>query len=83
VVRLRVPGVLVAAVVAGGLAACGGGTSVSDYCSYGAVSQAQLEGCIEHVDQDYINRLDTNAARYARGELDRCLADSGPFCEGR
>jgi hypothetical protein len=23
---------------------------------------------------------DTNAARFARGELEKCLADAGPFC---
>jgi hypothetical protein len=79
-VRLR--RLLVAALVMAGLAACGG-TSVSDYCSYGAVSEAQLEGCIEHITTREVDGLDTNAARYARGELTECLADSGPFCEPR
>jgi hypothetical protein len=64
-------------------AGCGGGDEVSDYCAYGAVSQAQLDGCVDHVGTDDIDRLDTNAARYARGELDKCLADAGPFCENR
>lgn len=69
------------------LAGCGG-VAVDDpgrglierYCSYGAVSRPQLRGCIEHVTPDDVARLRTNAARYARGQLDRCLADAGPFC---
>ena len=71
------------------LASCGGGSSASsddpilDYCSYGAVSQAQLDGCIEHVPTSQVNGLDTDAARYAKGQLDRCLSDSGPFCQPR
>jgi hypothetical protein len=70
------------AAVALGLGACGE-DEVSAYCHYGAVSEAQLNGCIDHVGTEQIDRLDTNAARYARGELDECLADAGPFCEPR
>jgi hypothetical protein len=70
--------------VAAAIAACGGGDDlVSNYCEYGAVSDAQLDGCITHVNPEYIDRLDTHAARYARGELRRCLPDAGPFCENR
>ncbi len=53
---------------------------VWDYCSYGSVSEAQRRGCEERVDPSTIRRLDTSAARFARGELQACLADSGPFC---
>lgn len=60
-----------------------GGDLVGDYCAYGAVSQAQLEGCRDHVTDDDVDARDTNAAQYARGELDECLADAGPFCEDR
>lgn len=54
---------------------------VTAYCSYGAVSQAQLDGCVEHVSSDDIDALDTEAARYARGERDGCGPQSGPFCQ--
>jgi hypothetical protein len=51
--------------------------SVTRYCAYGAVSEAQLDGCNSHVTADQINALDTNAARYAKATLSECLADSG------
>jgi hypothetical protein len=56
---------------------------VGAYCFYGAVNVPQLRGCVEHVSPSEIARLDTNAAEYARGELDDCLADAGPFCRER
>lgn len=49
------------------------------YCSYGVVSKAQLRECIRNVGPRSIDRLDTNAARFAHGGS-RCLADAGPFC---
>jgi hypothetical protein len=68
---------LVSAIV---LVACGSSTSsVRAYCEYGAVSKAQLDGCITHVTPGEIDRLGTNAARYARGETG-CRQDAGPFC---
>jgi hypothetical protein len=77
--------VILAALVA--LAGCGGSESeddvIGDYCAYGAVSHAQLDGCVDHVTTDQVDDLDTNAAEYARGELDRCLEDAGPFCHDR
>jgi hypothetical protein len=57
------------------------GGVVADYCSYGAVSNAQREGCLDHVSRDAIDRLDTHAAQFARRDTDECLSDSGPFCE--
>jgi len=53
---------------------------IADYCKYGAVSQAQLDGCRRHVDSRDIENLDTDAARFARRDLDDCLSDSGPYC---
>ena len=51
------------------------------YCSYGAVSRAQLGECRNNVTWGQIKSLNTNAANYARdGGLDKCGADSGPFC---
>jgi hypothetical protein len=74
------PTILAIAAIA--LAGCGR-DEVADYCSYGAVSRAQLEGCETHVTTDVVESYDTNAARYAKGELDKCLEDSGPFCRPR
>jgi hypothetical protein len=51
------------------------------YCSYGAVSQAQLAECESKVSSKYIESLDTNAARFAEGRLETCLQDGGPYCE--
>ena len=62
---------------------CSSNSQVADYCSYGAVSAAQLQGCIDHVSDATVESYDTNAAQYARGDLDDCLEDSGPFCEPR
>jgi hypothetical protein len=55
-------------------------SSVEAYCSYGAVSRDQLAGCIEHVTEDDFADRPTNAARFARGELETCRSDAGPFC---
>jgi hypothetical protein len=64
----------------------GGDTSnidyVARYCKYGAVSRAQLNECERNVGVRYVDSLGTNAARFARGQLSRCLGDSGPFCQG-
>jgi hypothetical protein len=58
--------------------------AVTRYCEYGAISEAQLNGCKDHVDADYVRSHHTNAARYGQGVLTDCLADSGPFCnQGR
>lgn len=59
----------------------GGDDTVSRYCAYGAVSEAQLEGCIDHVTSSEVSELNTNAAKFARGSTDRCLSDSGPYCD--
>jgi hypothetical protein len=53
---------------------------IDPYCRYGAKSQAQLDGCLSHVNSDDIDKLHTNAARFARGSTDRCGADAGPYC---
>lgn len=55
-------------------------SEVELYCQYSAVSRAQLQGCKKNVTWGQIKRSGTNAARYSRLELDRCLADAGPFC---
>jgi hypothetical protein len=53
------------------------------YCEYGVVSRAQLAGCLDHVTDSQIDRLQTDAARFARGDLWQCLSDAGPFCASR
>lgn len=65
------------------LQGCASRSTVEAYCSYGAVSQEQLDGCVSHVTEEVVDGYDTNAARYARGEIDDCRADAGPFCEPR
>jgi hypothetical protein len=56
--------------------------SVERYCSYGAVSEAQLRGCESHVTVSDVRHADSNAGRYGRYQMDECLTDSGPFCGG-
>lgn len=71
-----------------GLSAFGAFSGYSDrrdgwlyyYCAYGSVSQAQMDGCLDHVNKGDVDRLDTNAARFSRWELGACLADAGPYC---
>jgi hypothetical protein len=53
------------------------------YCEYGVVSKAQLAGCLDHVTDSQIDRLETDAARFSRGDLWQCLSDAGPFCASR
>lgn len=56
---------------------------VGDYCSYGAVSDAQLTACESHVTANDVRSRDTPAARFAEdGSSDAvCGAGSGPFCQ--
>ena len=60
---------------------CSYDDQVARYCGYGSVSQAQLDGCESHVTSDQVDSYQTNAGRFARGELGQCLADSGPYCK--
>lgn len=53
---------------------------VERYCRYGAVSEAQLEGCRSHVSPDDVRARQTHASQYAFGDLKDCLSDAGPFC---
>jgi hypothetical protein len=55
---------------------------VSDYCAYGSVSQAQLDGCKGHVSGNDVRSRDTPAARFAQSGSsdDVCGTGSGPFC---
>ncbi len=54
------------------LAGCGTPEEVQTYCAYGARSQAQLDGCLEHVTLEYIATSNTRAARCARGSERAC-----------
>ena len=58
-------------------------STVQQYCSYGAVSEEQLAGCIAHASRSYVESLDTDAARYARDDFGSCKANSGPYCSDR
>lgn len=56
---------------------------VTRYCNYAAQSEAEFQPCLdEHRDRAFLDD-DTNPARYARGDLDRCLDDAGPRCTAR
>jgi hypothetical protein len=57
-----------------------GGDKVRRYCYYGARSRAQLDGCLSHVTIFDVDTSFTNAANYARGDLDTCRRDAGQFC---
>ncbi len=52
---------------------------VDDYCSYGAVSDAQFEGCKSHVTADEVRSRRTPAAVFAIEE-GACGGNAGPFC---
>lgn len=54
--------------------------AVERYCRYGAVSQAQYEGCVDNVSYSDVQRRKTAAGRYGRGNLRGCHEDSGPLC---
>lgn len=58
------------------------GRELYDYCAYGSVSQAQLQGCMEHVTLSHIDELETPAARFARAATGECGIGSGPYCQG-
>jgi hypothetical protein len=53
---------------------------VTDYCSYGATSNAQLDGCLSHISAGYVLRHHTRAARFATNFDADCGQRSGPFC---
>ena len=53
---------------------------IDPYCRYGAKSQAQLDSCLSQVNSEDIDKLDTNAAEFARETIDECRDDAGPFC---
>jgi hypothetical protein len=54
---------------------------VADYCAYGAVSNAQLDGCKSHVTANEVRARDTAAAHFAQRDSDECGAGSGPLCD--
>lgn len=55
-------------------------SKIRDYCGYGVRSEAQFDGCANHVHIGDFEHSRTNAARFAIGDLNECLADSGPLC---
>jgi hypothetical protein len=76
--RVRLAVIVVVAVLVCGFAyvTLTDNSEVDDYCTYGAVSQAQLDQCVAHVDEATVHyyagegtprRRPTNAALYAVG----------------
>lgn len=53
---------------------------VTRYCTYVARDDADYRLCLERTDARLPERERSNAGRYARGELLRCLPDAGPRC---
>lgn len=53
---------------------------VTRYCTYKARGDEQFDDCIRRTDFRVVRREDSNAGRYGRSELTRCLADAGPRC---
>lgn len=53
---------------------------VTRYCVYKARDQEDYTDCVKRSDPRVVRRENTNAGRYARGEITRCLADAGPRC---
>lgn len=52
---------------------------VTRYCQYTA-TDATYGDCLNRTDPRVVAREKSNAARYARGEITRCLSDAGPRC---
>lgn len=50
------------------------------YCRYGAATQAELDACMKRINTEEIDKLDTPAARFSRGETSVCGPGSGPYC---
>jgi hypothetical protein len=61
-------------------AAAGELNQVTRYCIYKTQRGGPYDDCLKRSDPRVIRREDSNAARYGRGELTRCLADAGPRC---
>lgn len=66
----------------------GGGSSsglaqVTRYCNYTAQTEADFEPCLDRNRDRGFLKTNTNAARYARGDIDECLSDAGPRCTVR
>jgi hypothetical protein len=53
---------------------------VTRYCTYKVRNDGQFDDCVRRTDFRVVRREDSNAARYGRAELTRCLADAGPRC---
>lgn len=53
---------------------------VTRYCIYTAKDDAGYRQCLEQTEWRVLEKEKSNAARYARGELDRCLPGSGYRC---
>lgn len=53
---------------------------VTRYCVYRSRNQEGYTDCLTRSDSRVVRRENSNAGRYARGEITRCLADAGPRC---
>lgn len=53
------------------------------WCTYTATSQSAYDACLKTADPRVVRREDSDAGRFARGELLRCLPGAGPLCVTR
>lgn len=53
---------------------------VTRYCQYEARDLSEYKYCLGNTDARVVDRDTTNAGKYAREEITRCLADAGPRC---
>ncbi|WP_026910024.1 hypothetical protein [Patulibacter minatonensis] len=58
----------------------GGLNEVTRYCTYTIQEGQDYDDCLKRTDYRVLQKEQSNGARYARGELTRCLPDSGPRC---
>lgn len=58
----------------------GGLNEVTRYCTYTIQKGQDYDNCLKTADFRVIQKEQSNGARYARGELTRCLPDAGPHC---
>jgi hypothetical protein len=58
----------------------GGLNEVTRYCIYTIQQGQDYDDCLKRTDYRVLQKEQSNGARYARGELTRCLPDAGPRC---
>lgn len=58
-----------------------GENTVGNYCAWGAVSEAQFQGCVNNVSLQQVRGLDSQAARFAVDREAVCGSAPGIYCK--